>query len=154
MKAADQYCTETEYRGFAANQALLNLGYKYMNPLDDDTLVYADEEMQQYHRGHTENLLMPYMGVCSGFFHKYIGKGPDAVKDSPYYTDGNLKMAERVRRICDKYNATVSQVVLGFFGQQDFDCAPLYGPKNAEQIEEAMKAFEIPFKKEDYADTV
>ena len=79
------------------------------------------------------------MGVCSGFFHKYIGKGPDAVKDSPYYTDGNLKMAERVRRICDKYNATVSQVVLGFFGQQDFDCAPLYGPKNAEQIEEAMK---------------
>ena len=47
MKAADQYCTEKEYRGFAANQALLNLGYKYMNPLDDDTLVYADEEMQQ-----------------------------------------------------------------------------------------------------------
>ena len=43
MKAADQYCTEKEYRGFAANQALLNLGYKYMNPLDDDTLVYADE---------------------------------------------------------------------------------------------------------------
>ena len=44
----------------------------------------------------------------------------------------------------------VSQVVLGFFGQQDFDCAPLYGPKNADQIEEAMKAFEIPFEKEDY----
>ena len=44
--------------------------------------------------------------------------------------------------------------MLGFFGQQDFDCAPLYGPKNVEQIEEAMKAFEIPFEKEDYTDTV
>lgn len=151
MKAAGQYCSEKGYRGFAANQALLNLGYRYMNPLPDDTLVYADEEMQQYHREHTENLLMPYMGVCSGFFHKYIGKGPDAVKDSPYYTDGNLKIAERVRTLCNKYHATVSQIVLGFFVQQDFACAPLYGPKNVEQIEEAMKTFEIPFEKEDYA---
>ena len=150
MKAADRYCSEKGYRGFAANQALLNLGYKYMNPLEDDTLVYADEEMQQYHREHTGNLLMPYMGVCGGFFHKFIGHGSDAVKRSPYYTEGNLKVAERVKELCDKYHATVSQVVLGFFGQQDFDCAPLYGPKNADQIEEAMKAFEIPFEKEDY----
>ena len=59
-------------------------------------------------------------------------------------------MAERVKDLCEKYHATVSQVVLGFFGQQDFDCAPLYGPKNAEQIDEAMKAFEIPFCKADY----
>ena len=150
MKAADRYCSEKGYRGFVANQALLNLGYKYMNPLEDDTLVYADEEMQQYHREHTGNLLMPYMGVCGGFFHKYIGQGPDAVKRSPYYTEGNLKVAERVKELCDKYHATVSQVVLGFFGQQDVDCAPLYGPQYADQIEEAMQAFEIPFEKEDY----
>lgn len=150
MKTADQYCREKGYRGFVANQALLNLGYKYMNPLDDDTLVYADDQMQQYHRENKGNLLMPYMGVCSGFFHKYAAGGKEAVKDSPYYTEGNLKTAERVKGICEKYNVTVTQAVLGFFGQQDFDCAPLYGPKNAEQIIEAMKTFDIPFKKEDY----
>lgn len=150
MKEADQYCRERGYRGFIANQALYNLGYRYMNPMDDDTLVYADEEMQQYHREHTGNLLMPYMGVCNGFFHKYAAGGTDAVKTSPYCTEGNLKMAERVKMLCEKYNATVTQAVLGFFGQQDFDCAPLYGPKNAEQIIEAMKTWDIPFKKEDY----
>ena len=150
MKEADQYCRERGYRGFIANQALYNLGYRYMNPMDDDTLVYADEEMQQYHREHTGNLLMPYMGVCSGFFHKYAAGGTDAVKTSPYCTEGNLKMAERVKMLCEKYNATVTQAVLGFFGQQDFDCAPLYGPKNVEQIIEAMKTWDIPFKKEDY----
>lgn len=90
------------------------------------------------------------MGVCSGFFHKYAAGGIDAVKTSPYCTEGNLKMAERVKMLCEKYNATVTQAVLGFFGQQDFDCAPLYGPKNAEQIIEAMKTWDIPFKKEDY----
>lgn len=150
MKAADRYCREKGYRDFIANQALLNLGYKYMNPLDDDTLVYADSQMQQYHRENKGNLLMPYMGVCSGFFHKYAAGGADAVKGSPYYTEGNLKTAERVKELCEKYNATVTQAVLGFFGQQDFDCAPLYGPKNAEQVREAMKTFEIPFCRDDY----
>ena len=150
MKAADDYCRSKGYRGFAANQCLLNLGYKYMNPLDDDTLVYVDEGMQEYHRQVKKNLLMPYMGVCSGFFHKYAAKGPEAVKDSPYYTEGNIRMAERVKVLCRDHNATVSQVVLGFFGQQDFDCAPLYSPKNVDQLIEAMKAFDIPFKKEDY----
>lgn len=150
MKEADQYCRENGYRGFIANQALYNLGYRYMNPMEDDTLVYADEEMQQYHREYHRNLLMPYMGVCSGFFHKYAAGGADAVKNSPYCTEGNLKMAERVKMLCGKYHTTVTQTVLGFFGLQDFECAPLYGPKNAEQIVEAMKTFDIPFTREDY----
>ena len=121
-----------------------------MNPLPDDTLAYADGEMQQYHRENEGNLLMPYMGVCSGFFHTYAARGEDAVKDSPYYTEGNVKVAKRVLELSAHYHATVSQVVLGFFGQQDFNCAPLYGPRNAKQLEEAMKAFEIPFCKNDY----
>lgn len=150
MKEAEAYCRAKGYRGFVANQCLLNIGYKYMNPLPDDTLVYADEEMQQFHKENAGNLLMPYMGVCSGFFHIYASKGEDAVKNSPYYTEGNIKVARRVMELCAHYNATVSQVVLGFFGQQDFDCAPLYGPQNVEQIKEAMKALEIPFRKEDY----
>lgn len=107
-------------------------------------------EMQQYHREHPGNLLMPYMGVCSGYFHKYTAKGADSVKGSAYDTVGNRKTAERIKELCKKYNATVTQAVLGFFGQQDFACAPLYGPKNAGQVEEAMRTFEIPFTREDY----
>ncbi len=150
MKEADEYCAAHGYRGFAANQCLYNLGYKYMNPMEDDTLAYADEEMQEYHRNNPDNLLMPYMGVCSGYFHKYMAKGAEGVKGSPYDTEGNRKMAERVRELCEKYQATVSQVVLGFFGQQDFPCVPLYGPKNVEQVEEVMKTLDIPFTKSDY----
>lgn len=150
MEAADRYCREKGYRGFIANQALLNLGYRHMNPMADDTLEYADSRMQRYHRENRRNILMPYMGVCGGFFHKYAAGGADAVKESPYYTEGNLKMAKQVQKICEKYQATVTQAVLGFFGQQDFDCAPLYGPKNAKQVVEAMKTFEIPFCREDY----
>ena len=150
MAEADAYCKAKGYRGFVANQALLNIGSKYMNPLDDDTMCAIDDAMYEYHRKTPENLAMPYMGVCSGFFHLYVAKGEDAVKNSPYYTPGNLAVAKKVKALMEKYEASVSQVVLGYFYQQDFACLPLYGPQNVEQLKDAMGTLDIAFVKEDY----
>ncbi|MBU3877609.1 aldo/keto reductase [Faecalicatena sp. AGMB00832] len=150
MKEAEAYTKKMGYRGFIANQALLNVGSKYMKPLADDTMEAVDEEMYRYHKENTSNLLMPYMGVCSGFFHIYISKGEEAVKNSPYYTKNNLQIAEHLKKLMGKYGCTVSQTVLGFFMQQEFSCVPLYGPQNIEQLRDAMETPEIPFSKEDY----
>ena len=133
-----------------ANQALLNLGSKYMNPLADDTMCAIDGEMYAYHKENRGNLAMPYMGVCSGFFHIYDSKGEEGVKNSPYYTEGNLKMARRLAALKEKYNATVTQIVLGFFTVQEFPCVPLYGAKTADNLKEAAGTFDIRFDKEDY----
>lgn len=150
MIEADRYCKKMGYRGFAANQALLNLGYKYMNPLADDTLCAIDDKMSAYHKENRRNLAMPYMGVCSGFFHIYESKGEEGVKNSPYYTKGNMRMAGRLASMKEKYGATVTQIVLGFFTVQDFPCVPLYGPQFVEHLEDAAGAFEIKFQKQDY----
>lgn len=150
MKEAADLCKSKGYRGFVANQALMNLGHKYKNPLSDDTMKAIDQEMYEYHTKNLENLAMPYAGVAGGFFHKYITKGEEEVKSSPYYTEGNIKIIEKVIRLMEEYNASISQVVLGFFTQQDFPCVPLYGPNNTDQIEEALKTFEISFKKSDF----
>lgn len=148
---ADAYCKRMGYRGFAVNQVLYNVGYRYMNPLEDDTMGYLDVPMQEYHCSRPQNLAMPYMGICNGFFHNYIAKGPESVKGSPYYTEGNLRTAEHLKNLMEKYSATVTQVVLGFFTQQAFACLPLYGPRDIRNLEEAVKTFEIPFAAEDYA---
>lgn len=150
MQAADEYCKKRGYRSFVANQALYNLGSGYMKPLEDDTLAYIDDEMQEYHQENPENLAMPYMGISSGFFHNCIEKGEESVMDSPYYTKENIRLVQNVKRIMEKYNATVTQAVLGFFTCQEFQCLPLYGPRNAENLKEAMDTFEIPFEREDY----
>lgn len=147
---ADNYCRKMDYRGFIADQALLNIGMKYMKSLPDDTLVYIKGDLHKYHIENPQNLVMPYMGVASGFFHGYINKGLDAVRKSPYCTEKNIAVAEHCKTLMEKYNASVSQVVLGFFTQQPFLCAPLYGPKNSEQILEALGTLEIKFCKEDY----
>lgn len=150
QKAADEYCKKMGYRGIVADQALLNLGAKYMNPLPDDTLVYVKDALYDYHAENKNNVLMPYMGNCSGFFHIFAAKGEEAVKGHPYATEGNLRMARRLPELMEKYGCAVTNVVLGYFTQEKFPCVPLYGPMNEASIVEAAKTFDIDFDPADY----
>lgn len=150
QKAADAYCKKMGYRGIVADQALLNLGAKYMNPLPDDTLVYVKGDLYDYHKENLNNVMMPYMGNCSGFFHIYAAKGEEAVKGHPYATEGNLRMARRLPALMEKYGCAVTNIVLGYFTQEAFPCVPLYGPLDEASIVEAAKTFDIRFDPQDY----
>ena len=150
QKAADAYCQKMGYRGIVADQALLNLGAKYMNPLPDDTLVYCKGDLYDYHKDNLNNVMMPYMGNCSGFFHIFSAKGEEAVKGHPYATEKNLEMARRLPELTAKYGCAVTNIVLGYFTQEKFPCVPLYGPMDEASIVEAAKTFDIKFDKEDY----
>lgn len=150
QKAADEYCKKMGYRGPVADQALLNLGSKYMNPLPDDTLVYVKDALYDYHAEQLNNMMMPYMGNASGFFHIYMAKGKAGVEGHPYATERNLVMADRIPRLTEKYNCAVTNIVLGYFTQEAFPCVPLYGPMDEASIVEAARTFDIQFDKEDY----
>lgn len=150
MKAADAYCKEKGYRGFIGDQSLYNLGMKYMNPMEDDTLGYVKGDVFQYHLDHADNMLIPYMGNCSGFFHKYAKSGEAGVQGSPYNTPANIEVAKRVLELAAKYDCTVTQVVLGFFYHQPFTCLPLFGAGSVEHVIDGCKTLDVPFTDEDY----
>jgi len=150
MIQADAYCKEKGYRGFVADQSLLNLGMKYMRPLADDTLGYIKGEVFDYHIKNAGNLAMPYMANCSGFFHIYDRLGMTEIQNNPYYTPENMKIAEGVKTLKEKYHCSITQVVLGFFYHQPFPCVPLYGTTKAEHIVDACGTLDIPFTAEDY----
>lgn len=150
QKAADEYCKKMGYRSAVADQALLNLGSKHMNPLPDDTLVYVKDALYDYHKENLDNMMMPYMGNASGFFHIYAAKGAEGVKGHPYATERNLVMAERIASLTEKYGCAVTNIVLGYFTQEEFPCVPLYGPMDKASIVEAAKTFDIKFDKNDY----
>lgn len=150
IKEADAYCRKMGYRGFAANQMYYNVGSMHKRPAADDTLVMMDEEMLAYHRENPQNLAMPYMGLCSGAFNKWIALGEAAVKENEYYTKENEKVKTQLMKTAEKYHITITQAVLGFFTCQDFNCVPLYGPRGADSFPEACGTFEIPFEKADY----
>ncbi len=150
QRAADAYCREKGYRGIVADQALLNLGSKYMNPLDDDTLVYVKGDLYDYHKENLNNLMMPYMGNASGFFHIYAAKGEEGVKGNPYATKENLAFASRMPQMMEKYGCSVTNIVLGYFTQEQFPCVPLYGPMDKASVIDAAKTFDITFDPKDY----
>ncbi|NLC73813.1 MAG: aldo/keto reductase [Clostridiales bacterium] len=150
MTAADDYCKIHNYRGFVADQSLLNIGMKYFKGLDDDTLRCTHGAAYTYHINNKNNLEMPYMGNCGGFFQKYVLEGESVVKSSPYYTEGNIRIAKRIPQLMEKYNCSVTQVVMGFFFHQDFACVPLFGSSRPEHIIDACKTLDVDFSDEDY----
>lgn len=150
QKAAMEYCRKMGYRGPIADQALLNLGAKYMNPLADDTMLACKDDLYEYHKNELDTLMMPFMGNASGFFHIFAAKGEEGVKNSPYATPKNLELARRVVEMSKKYDCAITNVVLGYFSSEAFPCVPLYGPFNEESIKEAARTFDIKFDKNDY----
>ena len=149
MIEADKYCKEMGYRGFVANQMLFNIASDNMKPFPDETMVTMDKEMMKYHKN-SNNLAMPYFGLCSGFFQKLEAKGKEAVIDSPYYTESNLEIAEKIKDLEKRYNCTTSQILLGYILNQDLEILPLAGASKIEQLEDFMKTIHINFDKADF----
>ena len=151
MREADNYARAHGLTGFVGNECLYNLGSDGAGPLMDDTLIRADGEMLAYHQGGTQNTMMPYSGLCEGFFHGLESAAvSDRVKRSPYYTPINLRMAERIAALREKYAATTSQVLAGFFFTRDCPMLPLFGCSSEEHLAELIAAVDIPFTPEDY----
>ena len=151
MREADNYARAHGLTGFVGNECLYNLGSDGAGPLMDDTLIRADGEMLAYHQGGTQNTMMPYSGLCEGFFHGLESAAvSDRVKRSPYYTPINLRMAERIAALRKKYAATTSQVLAGFFFTRVCPMLPLFGCSLEEHLAELIAAVDIPFTPEDY----
>lgn len=154
MQAAYEYCKEKGYRGFVADQCLMNLALKYMNEPADPTLRCIRGDNFDYHAAHPELMAMPYFSNCSGYFHKYLTKGTAAVKDMYYDTEKNRKVAEKVKALTEKYECSVTQAVMGFFRFQPFTCLPLYGTSSPEHIVDTCKTLDVPFTAEDYKEVL
>ena len=148
---ADAYAQSEGYRGFVADEALLNMAVKYGNPLPDDTLTSIAGELWSYHQKNPRNLAVAYMSVATGFFHRYLSGGVEAVKDNNYNTPRNLEVAGRVGALKRKYGVSITKVLLGYLGQLPFQCVALYGPKDLDQLKDAMEAIDLSFEKPDFA---
>lgn len=148
MKAADEYCAEKGYRGFVADQAMLNAGMRFMKPPADDTLVMLSGDVAEYHRNAPRNLAIAYSSLAGGFFQRWA-KG-QVTEDDPYNTPGNIMAAKALKRVAEKYNTGMTEAVLGYIVTGDYPRAALFGPGSASRVREAMAALEVPFRREDY----
>jgi aryl-alcohol dehydrogenase-like predicted oxidoreductase len=147
---ADTYAKAHGLRGFIANQVLFNYGSKYMKPGADDTMVTIDGAMMEYHRKNADKVVMSYSSVCNGFFHRIAAGEDEKVKTSPYYTQKNLELAAKLKNLRQKYNASVTQILTGFFTVQDFDVISLIGVSSEDHLKDLMGTLALNFDPEDF----
>ena len=149
IREALDYSASHGLQGFAANQMLYNAGSAFMTPFPDDTMCAMDPEMEQLHRD-APILSIPYFGVCSGFFHALKAKGVEAVRQSPYCTEKNLALAERIFALAEEHNTSITAVLLGFYFTQDFPNCPLYGPSRIGQLDDLEGLLELSLHSSDF----
>lgn len=150
MAEADAYCNKKGYRGFVINEALYNYGSAGMKPYPDKTMVTADKTMLAYHALRTENVLTSYMSLCSAFFHNLAANGEESVKNSPYYTEENLELSQRIECLMEKHDTGITQILLGFLLTRESTILPLIGAGNMEQIAAALDTFDVEFCAEEF----
>ena len=61
-----------------------------------------------------------------------------------------LALARKVDALCRKYDATITQVLLGFFLSAEIPMVPLASANNVTQLTEIATAPEIPFDPKDF----
>ena len=148
---AQEYAREHGYTGFAANQALYNIGTLARDVQWDDTYVTVNHEMLRMHEEHPEILLMPYSSAANGFFHRLLTEGEEELRKAPYYSLENIQTAEKLRELCTRKQCTLAQAMLGWFTVQNVRCLPLYATHQSERVKEALKTADLHFEQEDFS---
>lgn len=150
IREANAYARAHGLAGFVANQCEYNVGTYHMGPMRDDTMVAAGQEMLRLHAD-GQLTLMAYCSMCGGFFHKLLSQGEEAVSTKRYFTPGNLQAAQCLKALQEAYHASISQVELGFLLTRPFPVVALAGVSCEAQLEDLMKATDIPFREKDYS---
>ena len=162
IKEAADYCSKNGITGFTANQELYNIGCHHMLPTPDPNWTIMDEEMLEYHNASGMGFFA-YFSNCSGFFHNLQKYGKEAIfsgkleelDDSAqqgriYLTEDCAKIGDRLNELCEKYNASLTQIMMNFFMVHDFGCFPLYGATDPAHLDDLVHVDELKITKEDY----
>ena len=88
----------------------------------------------------------------------FLSLGGNLIDTARVYSDWiplwPLYKTRSTRTLQEKYGATLTQVLLGYFRTIPFTCIPLFGPRDESQLTDAMKTEEIPFSIDDYSSVV
>lgn len=149
LRDAVEYADQHGLHGFVANQMLFNLGTKHMRPYSDPTMAVMDAAMLRLHR-ERDVLAMPYFGLCGGYFHRLCVGNEGSLTDSPYDTAGNRALLGHINALRERYRASVSQILIGFYFAHDLPIVPLAGCKNLQELRDIMQATSVTLSPDDY----
>jgi aryl-alcohol dehydrogenase-like predicted oxidoreductase len=145
IREANAYARERGYQGFVANQLMWNIGSRHMKPPADPTMVRFDRQARKLH-AETGMAAIAFSSQAGGFFSKLPGARADAsspLRESPYWTEANLRLAEEMQAVSRQTGASLSSIVLAFIMSQKFTAVPIIGCHTMAQLEDSLQAADV-----------
>lgn len=140
---ANNYAREKGQVLISASSVLWNIGKLEKTNLQDDTQVYMDEKEYSCY---LENRIpvFAYSSQAVGYFSKYLsGQKLSGVRARKMDTEENRSRAERMRKICEKYDVSPSAICLAYIACNRADGYPIFSCSSTQQMEEVIQAFEL-----------
>lgn len=142
LEAARVYAAEHNLRGFAADQMLWNAACIDREGIPDKTIEIMEKTLFDFHT-RTGMAAVAFTSQANGLF-SHIAAGtldsmkPDLLNHFPL--EANLARYERIQKVMQDTNLTLTQVVLGWLLSQPFLTIPIVGCKTVQQVKDSLTA--------------
>jgi aryl-alcohol dehydrogenase-like predicted oxidoreductase len=149
---ARQAAHHLSVQGFVASQNMWSLA-KVDLAKADPTWACIDEPFAEWHREHGL-AAFAYLSQASGYFRRLEQQTlnqlpPDARVCQLFDHPENRIRFQRVRRLQEKYNLSLGEVVLGYLTGHSFPVFPLVGPKTAPDLQDCLHSVEARLSEDD-----
>jgi len=150
---ANAYCAEKGLVSFCASQIKFSLATTNPDYQDDPTLVEMDAaSMAMYQK--MELAVMAYASQAKGFFKKMdtLGEtGLDEKATQRYLYSENVEKYRRAKTLADKYDVSISGIVLAYLTGMPFVTIPVVGCKTGEQLADSMSGGDLHLSPDEMA---
>lgn len=151
IQAAQDYADSHGLRGFVANQAWWSLAACAIENNPDQTVIAFDKAALDFHR-RTGMAVVAYSSQAHGFFSKLESGAPIGGIDRGLFDgDVNRQRLERIKRLAQKYDAQINDIVLAYLIAQPFPTIPIIGSKRLDHLQSSMNALRIALSSEELA---
>lgn len=149
---ANEYAENNGLKGFMASQIRFNPAYCLG---ERGGLVGMDDAEFEFYKN-TNMPVVAYSSQAKGFFSKMAEEGESALSEKAkkrYLCEENLNRLEVLKRLSEKYNATIASIICGAFSSFDVpEVFPVIGGSKLKQIEDSLGGADVVIEKEELVD--
>ncbi|WP_278943395.1 aldo/keto reductase [Anaerotruncus colihominis] len=151
IAGANRFAAANGLTPFTISQIQWSLAAATPAMWEDDTIVCMDNTEEAFYR----QACMPVMAftpLTRGFFSKAIAEGVDSPaleRYAAFKTPLNLARVERVRALCDRYNATPAQICHAFLTSGSLAGLAVLGAKNRVQLTDSLTGADLTLTAQD-----
>ena len=149
---ANEYAEKNGLNGFTASQIRFNPAYCLG---ERGGLVGMDSVEFEFYKN-TNMPVVAYSSQAKGFFSKMAEQGEYALSEKAkkrYLCEENLNRLEVLKRLSEKYNASIASIICGAFSSFDVpEVFPVIGGSNLKQIEDSLGGADVVIEKEELID--